>query len=78
MYAVRTVRGWAGRPAGVQVRPLLEYQGAGVPREVAIDSAGYALGQLSEYAAMAKRDGADAAQNDEIRREGDKRHRRER
>lgn len=64
------MRGWAGRSAGVQVRPLLEYQGAGVPREVAVDSAGYAVSQLSEYAAMAKRDGADTAQNDEIRREG--------
>ncbi len=36
------------------------------------------LGQLSEYAAMAKRDGADTAENDEIRREGNERYRRER
>lgn len=45
---------------------------------MAANSAGYAPSQLSEYAAMAKGNGADTAQDDEIRRERNERHRRER
>jgi hypothetical protein len=54
VYSMRVVRGWAGRQAGIQVRPVFKYQRAGVHCEVAVDSAGYAISELSGDAAVAK------------------------